>query len=184
MAYVPPFSAGGLKFNLIVCSWDHQLSCVFKEFHITSAAQRPCFSRCAQQEQRCLVMSDFTLLAHNTCLWLLVPTFCSGKVCENGENCTVMCLANQFAHFCVILRQFAHHSPAHMQALCWSGDGRRRASADTVMACHDLFQLWLRALSQLETQGWLGNVGQSMLQLASSEKEACSDASSLSGRLF
>lgn len=48
------------------------------------------------------------------------------------------------------------------------------------MTWHDLFQLWLRALSLLETQGGLVNVSQSMPLLASSEKEACSDASSLS----
>lgn len=67
-----------------------------------------------------------------------------------------------------------------MWALSWSGNGTRRASAETIMTWHDLFQLWLRALSQLETQGGLINVSQSMPLLASSEKEACSDASSLS----
>lgn len=81
-----------------------------------------------------------------------------------------MCLANELAHFCVILRQFAHHSPAHIWALCCSGDGTRKASAETIMICYDLFQLWLRASSQLEIQAGLGNVSQSMLQLVSSEK--------------
>lgn len=91
-----------------------------------------------------------------------------------------MCLANKFANFCVILWHLAHHSPAHMWALCWSGNGTRRASAETIVTWHDLFQLWLRALSQLQTQSGLVNVSQSMPHLASNGKEACSDASSLS----
>lgn len=179
-----------LKSSFLVSSWDHHLFCVFIECNITWAQSSGCPK--ALFQQMCptgAVVLDYVTFhtvgpQYKTCVWPLVPTFCSGKVYENSENCTVLCLANEFAHFFVILWQFAHHSPAHMRAQCWSGDGTRRASAETILICHDLFQLWLRASSQLETQGGLTNVSQSMLQLVSSEKEACSDASFLLRRLF
>lgn len=166
-----PFQWWGAEIQFLSLQLGYHLSCVFTEFNITWAQSSGCLKAVFQQVcPTGAVVLDYVRFhtagpQYQTCLWPLVPAFCSGKVCENSGNHAVMCLAKQFVHFCVILRQFAHHSPATWGTMLEWGWNKESFCRDN----HDL--PWLvpavaEASSQLGTRvclAMLAGSGKSLL---------------------
>lgn len=152
--------------------------------------QRPCFSRCARQEQWCSIMSDFTLLAHNTRhdfdLWC--PQFAQVrfvKTVRTVQLCAWLLNLLISVWFWGNLPTTALPTCGHYAGVGMEQGELLQRQSWFVMTCSSggwgFRPSWR---PRLDTQAGLSNVSQSMLQLVSSEKEACSDASSLLGRLF